>query len=120
MEHDEATLVSTFGLSACSWVSGRKIHRYMNEGSRLSIPMGNALLDLHAKCGCLDMARGFFYSMPARNVISWTTMVSGYLRQGNCLIVARKGKLSCGRLCLMSMCSIIASKQLWPSLKRCR
>ena len=84
VEPDEATFVST--LSACVQLGnlelGRKIHRYMNAKFRFSVPMGNALLDLYAKCGCLDMARSFFDGMPARNVISWTTIVSGYLNSG--------------------------------------
>lgn len=81
---DEATLVGT--LSACVSTGnlelGTRIHRYMNEEFTFSIPLGNALLDMYAKCGCVDMARRFFDRMPARNVISWTSMVSGYVNSG--------------------------------------
>ncbi|XP_038973012.1 pentatricopeptide repeat-containing protein At1g31430 [Phoenix dactylifera] len=81
---DEATLVST--LSACVSTGnlelGTRIHRYMNEEFKFSVPLGNALLDMYAKCGSVDMARRFFSCMPERNVISWTSMVSGYVNSG--------------------------------------
>jgi len=84
VEPDEATLVNT--LSACVPLGNlelvRKIYRYMNAKFRFSIPIGNVSLDLYAKCGCLDMARSFFDGMLARNVISWDTMVSGYVNSG--------------------------------------
>lgn len=85
VEPDEATLVSM--LSACVQLRdlerGKQIRRYMDdEGFRLSVPIGNVLLDLYVKCGCLDMGRSLFDAMPTRNVISWTTMVWGYVNSG--------------------------------------
>ncbi|KAG1334099.1 pentatricopeptide repeat-containing protein [Cocos nucifera] len=81
---DEATLVST--LSACVSTGnlelGTRIHHFMNEEFRFGVPLGNALLDMYAKCGRVDMARRFFDRMPERNVISWTSMVSGYVNSG--------------------------------------
>ncbi|ONK80715.1 uncharacterized protein A4U43_C01F20940 [Asparagus officinalis] len=84
LEPDEATLVST--LSACVQLRNlelwKKFRRYINESFKFSLPIGNVLLDLYAKCGCLDLARTSFDGMPMRNVISWTNMISGYLNLG--------------------------------------
>ncbi|OAY82916.1 Pentatricopeptide repeat-containing protein [Ananas comosus] len=81
---DEATLVST--LSACAQMGnldlGKSIHRCMNTGIHFSLPLGNALLDMYVKCGCLVNARKLFNEMPIRNVASWTTMVTGYANSG--------------------------------------
>ncbi|XP_072983717.1 pentatricopeptide repeat-containing protein At1g31430 [Typha latifolia] len=81
---DEATLVTT--LSACVPIGdlelGKNIHRHMDEELGFSITLGNALLDMYAKCGCLDAARRLFGTMPSRNVISWTIVVSGYVNSG--------------------------------------
>ncbi|KAL0915337.1 hypothetical protein M5K25_015749 [Dendrobium thyrsiflorum] len=88
---DEATLVSS--ISACialrNLEQGKKIHCYMKEKYSFSLPLGNAILDMYAKCGDLDAAFDFFESMPVRNVISWTSMVSGYVNTGQ-LDEARK------------------------------
>ena len=40
--------------------------------------VGNALVDMYAKCGDLKEARSIFERRPSRNVISWTTMIAGY------------------------------------------
>ncbi|KAK8937431.1 Pentatricopeptide repeat-containing protein [Platanthera zijinensis] len=81
---DEATLVTL--LSACTAMKnlelGKKIHCYMKKEYNFSLPLGNAILDMYAKFGDLDGARHFFESMPSRNVISWTAMVSGYVSAG--------------------------------------
>ncbi|WOL20615.1 hypothetical protein Cni_G29420 [Canna indica] len=82
---DEATVVST--LSACTALGnlelGERIHLLVKKQLRFSITLGNALLDMYTKCGPLDMARRFFDVMPCKNVISWTTMVSGYVKRGD-------------------------------------
>ncbi|XP_020596631.1 pentatricopeptide repeat-containing protein At1g31430 [Phalaenopsis equestris] len=81
---DEATLVSS--ISACialrNLEQGMKIHSYMKKEYQFSLPLGNAILDMYAKCSNVDAAFDFFESMPIRNVITWTTMVSGYVNVG--------------------------------------
>ncbi|PKA49544.1 Pentatricopeptide repeat-containing protein [Apostasia shenzhenica] len=84
VEPDEATLVSC--ISACAAMGnmelGKKIHSSMEKELRFSVPLGNAIVDMYAKCGNLEAARLFFDIMPTRNVISWTSMVSGYANAG--------------------------------------
>ncbi|RWW87351.1 hypothetical protein BHE74_00003829 [Ensete ventricosum] len=81
---DEATLVST--LSACSALGnlelGTKLHVRMHKELWFSVTLGNALLDMYTKCGPVDGAQRFFDSMPTKNVVSWTSMVSGYVKCG--------------------------------------
>ncbi|KAF1863317.1 hypothetical protein Lal_00031317 [Lupinus albus] len=80
----EATIVST--LSACTALKnlelGKEIHGYIESELDLTIKMGNALLDLYCKCGCLSVAREIFDEMPVKNVICWTSMVTGYVNCG--------------------------------------
>ncbi|KDP32344.1 hypothetical protein JCGZ_13269 [Jatropha curcas] len=81
---DEATVVST--LSACTALKnldlGKEIHHYVREKLEFSSIIGNALLDMYCKCGCLRIARAIFEEMPYKNVICWTTMVYGYANCG--------------------------------------
>ncbi|KAF7136002.1 hypothetical protein RHSIM_Rhsim08G0067000 [Rhododendron simsii] len=81
---DEATIVST--LSACTATKdselGREIHRYVVNEIGFTPTISNALLDMYSKCGYLSVARQIFDTMPAKNVISWTSMVSGYVNCG--------------------------------------
>ncbi|XP_058102710.1 pentatricopeptide repeat-containing protein At1g11290, chloroplastic-like [Magnolia sinica] len=41
-----------------------------------------ALVDLYVKCGSLEYARRVFDSMRERNLVSWSTMISGYGMHG--------------------------------------
>nr|AYM00506.1 pentatricopeptide repeat protein [Salvia miltiorrhiza] len=90
LQPDEATIVST--LSACTALKnldlGREIHEYVSEKLGFTMIIGNALIDMYAKCGCLEIARGLFDAMPEKNVICWTSMVSAYTNSG-CLDEAR-------------------------------
>ncbi|XP_057850517.2 pentatricopeptide repeat-containing protein At3g24000, mitochondrial-like [Cryptomeria japonica] len=62
---------------------GMDIHQSIMEGGYLSdIIVGNALVDMYAKCGSIDKARELFNSMPQRNVVSWTAMIAGYAQNG--------------------------------------
>ncbi|KAK4782631.1 hypothetical protein SAY86_007005 [Trapa natans] len=78
---DEATVVST--LSACTSLKmlelGVEIHHYINENLNPTLIMRNALLDMYAKCGDLSAARRIFDEMPVKNVICWTSMITGYI-----------------------------------------
>ncbi|KAH7294593.1 hypothetical protein KP509_27G008800 [Ceratopteris richardii] len=44
--------------------------------------VANALVDMYAKCGSLLKARAAFDSLPFRDVISWTSLISGYAEHG--------------------------------------
>ena len=44
--------------------------------------VGNTLVDMYAKFGYLKKAREVFYELPERDVVSWTSLMSGYTRFG--------------------------------------
>ncbi|CAI9285863.1 unnamed protein product [Lactuca saligna] len=81
---EEATIVST--LSACIALKnlelGKKIHHYVTHFIGFTTKIGNALVDMYCKCGCLHIARQIFNKLPNKNVICWTSMVSGYVNCG--------------------------------------
>ncbi|XP_059067389.1 pentatricopeptide repeat-containing protein At2g39620 [Cryptomeria japonica] len=74
-------------LSACAKMGaleqGMDIHQSIMEGGFLSdIMIGNALVDMYAKCGRINKAYELFNKMPQRNVVSWTAMIAGYAQNG--------------------------------------
>ncbi|XP_058094382.1 putative pentatricopeptide repeat-containing protein At3g49142 [Magnolia sinica] len=86
VEPDAVTLASI--LPACGDLSalalGKRIHEYIIRkriGSNLFLE--NALVDMYAKCGCLDAAREVFDCMRGRDVVSWTAMISAYGTHGH-------------------------------------
>ncbi|GER34028.1 pentatricopeptide (PPR) repeat-containing protein [Striga asiatica] len=85
---DQTTLIST--LSACthlnSLVHGKWVESYITKNKfELSVSLGNALIDMFAKCGDLENAKIIFDKMTEKCVITWTTMISGMAVNGLCL-----------------------------------
>ncbi|XP_074378817.1 putative pentatricopeptide repeat-containing protein At3g15930 isoform X1 [Apium graveolens] len=84
---DQVTLTTV--LSACTHLGslehGKWIDCYIkNNNIELSNPLGNALIDMFAKCGDLENARVVFHKMRKRCVITWTTMITGLGVNGQC------------------------------------
>ncbi|KAJ0988743.1 hypothetical protein J5N97_007099 [Dioscorea zingiberensis] len=44
--------------------------------------VGNALIDMYAKCGELEKAGMMFRNRADRNTVSWTAMISGFIQNG--------------------------------------
>eukprot|EP00250_Pteridium_aquilinum_P020914 c24989_g14_i1 orf=464-787(+) len=42
----------------------------------------DALVSMYAKCGALASAKALLDGLPVRDVISWTSLISGYAQQG--------------------------------------
>ncbi|XP_062116658.1 pentatricopeptide repeat-containing protein At5g66520-like [Humulus lupulus] len=89
MELDQVALVSA--LSACAVLGdlelGRWIHWGIEEASRVKnqpflVSLNNALIHMYASCGVIDEAYEVFKKMPKRNTVSWTTIISGFAKQG--------------------------------------
>ncbi|XP_014492252.1 pentatricopeptide repeat-containing protein At2g13600 [Vigna radiata var. radiata] len=84
VEPDEITLASV--VSACASLSatreGLQIHARVikRDKFRNDLVLGNALVDMYAKCKRVREARLIFDRMPVRDVVSETSMVSGYAR----------------------------------------
>lgn len=74
-------------LRACAGLSavklGKELHcQYLKRGSWRDVVVESALVDLYAKCGCVDFAYRIFLKMPAKNLITWNSMISGFAQNG--------------------------------------
>ncbi|KAH7428661.1 hypothetical protein KP509_09G010600 [Ceratopteris richardii] len=75
-------------LNACSSVQdidkGRKIHAEIIRQGLIGddVVLGNALLDMYAKCGALSTAQYLLQWLPSRDVVSWNALISGYTLLG--------------------------------------
>ncbi|KAF3778273.1 Pentatricopeptide repeat-containing protein [Nymphaea thermarum] len=75
-------------LPACASLSslerGREIHGHIvRNGYHSDGFINNALIDMYAKCGDLDVAKALFDRMSNRDLVSWTAMIAGYGMNGN-------------------------------------
>ncbi|XP_042507827.1 pentatricopeptide repeat-containing protein At3g12770-like [Macadamia integrifolia] len=62
---------------------GRMIHGYaIRKKLELDVFVGNALIDMYAKCRDLRSAKCVFDSMQEKDVVSWTALVSAFMDEG--------------------------------------
>ncbi|KAH7315541.1 hypothetical protein KP509_21G054200 [Ceratopteris richardii] len=75
-------------LKACgilgATIRGQAIHDEIARRGLLGndIVLGNVLVDMYAKCGVLEKARKILDELPRRNLISWNTLITGYVEHG--------------------------------------
>ncbi|PSS17803.1 Pentatricopeptide repeat-containing protein [Actinidia chinensis var. chinensis] len=70
---------------ARNWLTdqGKQVHgSLLKMGYGFDMILSNDLIDLYGKCGTMEMACEVFDRMPERNVVSWTVLMCGHLRQG--------------------------------------
>ncbi|XP_011625801.2 pentatricopeptide repeat-containing protein At2g22410, mitochondrial-like [Amborella trichopoda] len=83
----EGSLVAA--LSACAQLGdldlGSWIHRHYVEEKRvqLSVILTNALIDMYAKCGCIENASKLFEEMAERDVVSWNSVIMACAMHGD-------------------------------------
>ena len=59
--------------------TGMGIHKILREKLlHTEIVVGNALIDMYAKCGFQIRAQETFDELPIRDIISWTTTIAGF------------------------------------------
>ncbi|XP_057854681.1 pentatricopeptide repeat-containing protein DOT4, chloroplastic isoform X2 [Cryptomeria japonica] len=78
---DSVTLSSI--LPACTHLAnlqkGKEIHDYaIRNGFEACVSIGNALIDMYAKCGTIKSGRYVFDRMGERDVVSWNAIIAGY------------------------------------------
>ncbi|CBI27235.3 unnamed protein product, partial [Vitis vinifera] len=62
--------------SLAAIAKGKEIHAYAIRNMLASdITVGSALVDMYAKCGCLNLSRRVFNEMPNKNVITWNVLI---------------------------------------------
>ncbi|XP_057964445.1 pentatricopeptide repeat-containing protein At3g12770-like [Malania oleifera] len=82
---DSVTLLSVIRAcsSLASYLQARLIHGYVTRCfSKNRIALETAIIDLYVKCGSLEYARKVFDLMHTKNLISWSTIISGYGMHG--------------------------------------
>ncbi|KAJ0984251.1 hypothetical protein J5N97_002607 [Dioscorea zingiberensis] len=75
-------------LTACAGLlstdHGQGVHCYIVKSGLIEdVFIGNSLIDMYAKCGCLASAVQVFYEMPIKDVVSYTCMISSYGLHGH-------------------------------------
>ncbi|GAV82795.1 PPR domain-containing protein/PPR_1 domain-containing protein [Cephalotus follicularis] len=75
-------------LSACAQLGeleqGKKIHHYV-ERNRIRVDsfLATGLVDMYAKCGCIETAIEIFHSSPDKNYFTWNAMLFGLAMHGH-------------------------------------
>lgn len=74
-------------LRTCSGLAavrqGKEVHcQYVRRGSWRDVIVESALVDLYAKCGCIEFAHRLFLLMPVKNLITWNSMIGGFAQNG--------------------------------------
>ncbi|XP_020098061.1 pentatricopeptide repeat-containing protein At2g29760, chloroplastic-like [Ananas comosus] len=77
---DKVTMASL--VLACSQLGalelGKWLHVYINrENVDVDVVLGTALVDMYAKCGCVETAIRVFEDMPKKDVMTWTALIGG-------------------------------------------
>ncbi|KAG9442493.1 hypothetical protein H6P81_018347 [Aristolochia fimbriata] len=75
-------------ITACSNLGaleqGRWIHAYIERTElRPSLVLSTALIDMYAKCGCIEAARAIFDETRNRDLVTWNAMINGQAIHGN-------------------------------------
>ena len=82
---DDATLVCA--LKACGCIEtlneGQNVHtEIVEKGLEKDAIIGGSLVDMYAKCGSLLEAHAISKNLIARNMFTWTALISGYVESG--------------------------------------
>ncbi|TKY64528.1 Pentatricopeptide repeat-containing protein [Spatholobus suberectus] len=84
---DEITIA--IALSACSCLchldTGMNLHEVAKQTGLISYAIvANTLIDMYAKCKCIDKALDVFHSTHDKNIISWTSIILGLRINNRC------------------------------------
>ncbi|OVA06724.1 Pentatricopeptide repeat [Macleaya cordata] len=76
---------------------GKQIHAHViRNGSGYQVSVHNSLIDMYCKCGNLKSARNIFDLLLDKTVVSWSSMIKGYVNNGrtcNALSLLSKMKM---------------------------
>ncbi|KAH7428058.1 hypothetical protein KP509_10G073600 [Ceratopteris richardii] len=70
--------------TVCALIKGQNLHdEVVQKGLEAELLVGNALVDMYAKCGRLSDAHKVFDRLPVRNAVPFTTLITEYAEQGH-------------------------------------
>lgn len=77
-----------FVIKACGglydMIEAERIHgKVIKSGLDLDVYIGNSLIIMYAKTGCIESVEKVFREMPVRDLVSWNSMISGYVSVGD-------------------------------------
>lgn len=82
---DDIVLCSLLSLCAkmASLCLGKQIHSLALKClPHIDVAMGNSLIDMYSKSGEIEDAKRIFEEMEGKNIITWTTLITGFGRNG--------------------------------------
>ncbi|KAL8154294.1 hypothetical protein V2J09_012054 [Rumex salicifolius] len=85
---DKITIIEL--LSACAsagnLIFGKCLEAHsLKRGLQNDVYITSALIDMYAKCGCIDIALRVFENIPLKNQVSWNTMISALAFHGHAI-----------------------------------
>ncbi|KAI5066600.1 hypothetical protein GOP47_0019224 [Adiantum capillus-veneris] len=122
--YDSEILSFMASLKACiqkkDLYEGSRVHGDIRKRGllRKSTHLGNMLVTMYAKCGALVEAHLVLDELPVRDVVSWSTLISGYAQKGqgeeavNCFQQMQSEGLSPNAItyaCFLKACGIIGA-----------
>ncbi|MCO5578736.1 hypothetical protein L7F22_032581 [Adiantum nelumboides] len=89
-EADEMTFSSV--VNACASIGATEVgrvvhHEIVSRRLELDLVVGNSLIDMYAKCGCLQDAHKLLRRLSNHDLVSWNTLIAAYAQHGNCRLV---------------------------------
>ncbi|CAN6248955.1 unnamed protein product [Urochloa humidicola] len=84
-----APLAASAAAELCALGVGASVHAYsvrcgLLDGDGGSVAVASSLVYMYARCGVVSDAVKVFEEMPERDVVAWTAVVSGCVRNGEC------------------------------------
>ncbi|CAJ2656223.1 unnamed protein product [Trifolium pratense] len=117
---DEVTIAVV--LSACSCLCdldmGTNLHEVAKKtGLIFYTKVANALIDMYAKCKCIDKALEVFHSIRFKDIISWTSIILGLKINNRCFdalfffkeMMRTQKPNSVSLVCVLSACASIGA-----------
>ncbi|KAF8388337.1 hypothetical protein HHK36_027003 [Tetracentron sinense] len=69
---------------------GSMAHGYcLSKGFSSHLTVGNAMIDMYMRCGCTKSSLLLFSSMSLKNVVTWNTMLFGYVKIGHSVMALK-------------------------------
>ncbi|KAH0697597.1 hypothetical protein KY290_015479 [Solanum tuberosum] len=120
---DCATVLSVLPACGClkDFEMGREVHSLVEQvGFWDNLSVRNAVVDMYVKCGRIDEARLVFEKMIDRDVVTWTTMIHGFISDGdlkNALWFSQRMQLEGVKPNAVTLSSLLAACASLPHLR---